>query len=99
MTTNQEIEELKRDCAYHEQPDEADFEVDDSVDALINYKDALEDRAYAEGAVLDRINAILSAPNWSVGMLEDICTQVRKIRPELDTEGQREILGGSYIRH
>lgn len=43
-----ELEDLKRDIGYHESPEDADFEVDDSVDALIDYKNALEDLVVAK---------------------------------------------------
>lgn len=82
-TTEREIEELKRDCAYHERPDEADYEVDDSVDTLITYKDALESRAYAEGAVLDRVSAIVRGPErnpYLDDVLDEIAREMRKVR-------------------
>lgn len=43
---------LREACEYAEDPEEVDYEVDDSVDALIEYKNALEDalgRVVAEG--------------------------------------------------
>jgi len=33
--------------------------------------------ARVDSPALDRINRIISAPTWSVGMLEDICDIVR----------------------
>jgi hypothetical protein len=44
-----------------------------------------------DAPALDRINKILSAPQWSVGMLEDICEIVRSTgRPEVHSD---------YIHH
>lgn len=37
------IEQLRRECEYAPDPSEADYPVNDSVDALIAYKDRLED--------------------------------------------------------
>ena len=48
--TSGELEQLKRECEYHEEPDTvaAEWEIEEetlgSVDSLIAYKDALEDR-------------------------------------------------------
>jgi hypothetical protein len=91
--TERELDELGRDCEYSCEGEDAGYPVDDSVDGLIAYKDALEDRAYREGAVLDRINAWLSEREWASGpaLLEDICAQIRTVRPE-QTKAEREAL-------
>lgn len=44
-----------------------------------------------DAPALDRINAILSTPTWSVGMLEDICEIVR-------STGRIEV-PSNYIHH
>jgi hypothetical protein len=47
--------QMRRDCEYAPDPDEVDYPVNDSVDALIDYKDALED---AHGSLLDKLAAL-----------------------------------------
>ena len=47
--------------------------------------------ARIDAPALDRINVILSAPDWSVGMLEDICEIVRATG--------RDVVPSNYIRH
>lgn len=82
--TQRAIRELGEACEYHE-------DADSPVGNLIDYKNAVEDALGREGDALDRINAILSAPTWSVGMLEDICEIVRETgRPAVDSD---------YIHH
>lgn len=97
--TQRELEELARNCEYSEDYPLPEW-ASDSVDALIEYKNCLEDRAAAEGNTLDRIAAILAEPEWSVGMMEDIAALVVKHR-SLDTSvREREhVLGGPYTHH
>lgn len=43
----------------------------------------------AERQALDDINCMVSAPEWGVGMLEDICEVVRRVR-DVDPDGEWE---------
>lgn len=45
----------------------------------------------SDADALDRMNRILSAPDWSVGMLEDLCAILRSTG--------REAVESDYIRH
>lgn len=82
--TQRMIRDIGVACDYHE-------DREGSVDNLIDYKNAVEEALAYHGDFLDRINAILSAPTWSVGMLEDICELIRESgRPEIASD---------YIHH
>ena len=59
------------------------LEVNEGVEATASHVDT---------PALDRINAILSDPEWGVGMLEDICAIVRGT-------GRDEVAGARWERH
>jgi hypothetical protein len=82
---NDIIEELQQDCGY-------DPEGESSIDELIAYKDALEDTLARDADALDRMNAILSDPDWGVGMLEDLHEILRSTNRE-------KIAGATWDRH
>lgn len=63
-----DLEELQKDCGYS--PDE-----DCSVDDLIAYKDALEERVYADGVTLR---------DYSGPAPKDIATKAREIAESAD---------------
>lgn len=77
MDATKDMRALAEACAYAAEPEDVDYEVDDSVDALINYKDGLEDLAGQWGEALAKVNDILSYEEWSVSMLEDITDILR----------------------
>lgn len=98
--TARELTDLAAECHYS---DEGGIDADGhdlgSVDSLIEYKNALEDRAHREGDVLDRIAAIMAERSWSVGLLEDIAAILADVRDEPSSAEARAALGGRYYHH
>jgi hypothetical protein len=71
--------------------DSNDSEIETMRDIILDLCDLL-DTAATDKTALDKINYMLSEPDWGVGMLEDICAIVRRT-------GRTEVPGASWDRH
>lgn len=82
--------------SYYETADsdqlEADCETDGYISGLERAIELHEELDKVENAALDKINLILSDPEWGVGMLEDICAIVL-------ATGRKEVEGATWDRH